>query len=81
MNNIRSDKENSASDLAAYLETVREDERKRIAREVHDELGQVLTAIYMDLSVIDGGLLDNDPILSERIRRSRDLAADGIKIV
>ena len=36
--------------LAAYLQSVREEERTRIAREVHDELGQTLTALKMDLA-------------------------------
>lgn len=35
--------------LAAYLEEVREDERTRISREVHDVLGQLLSALKMDL--------------------------------
>jgi PAS domain S-box-containing protein len=35
-------------ELANHLETVREDERKRIAREIHDELGSLLVALKMD---------------------------------
>src|SRR6266516_2764569 len=36
--------------LAAYLQSVREEERTRIARQVHDELGQTLTVLKMDLA-------------------------------
>src|SRR5947199_630973 len=36
--------------LSAHLQTVREQERTRIAREVHDELGQALTGLKLDLS-------------------------------
>jgi signal transduction histidine kinase len=36
--------------LAAHIESVREDERTRLAREVHDQLGQALTGLKMDLS-------------------------------
>jgi PAS domain S-box-containing protein len=36
--------------LTAHLEQIREDERTRIAREVHDELGQQLTGLKMDAS-------------------------------
>ena len=39
-------------ELTGYLESVRENERGRIARELHDELGQVLTALRMDLSIL-----------------------------
>ena len=40
-------------ELAAYSERVREDERTRIAREVHDELGSLLVALKMDVNWLD----------------------------
>ena len=36
--------------LAARLQSIREEERKRVAREIHDQLGQALTAIKIELS-------------------------------
>jgi PAS domain S-box-containing protein len=39
--------------LAAHAESVREDERVRIAREIHDELGQALTCMSMDLAFLE----------------------------
>ena len=40
--------------LAAHVESAREHERIRIAREIHDELGQVLTVLKMDLEAVQG---------------------------
>lgn len=40
-------------ELAAYSEQVREEERTRIAREVHDELGSLLVALKMDVGWLD----------------------------
>src|SRR5258707_2367143 len=39
--------------LAARLQAIREEERTRIAREIHDELGQALTALKLDLAWIE----------------------------
>ena len=43
--------EESLRELAAHLETVKEEERTRIAREIHDELGGLLTGIRANVSV------------------------------
>jgi PAS domain S-box-containing protein len=44
--------------LASYLQSVREEERTHIAREVHDELGQSLTALKMDLAWLDKRMVE-----------------------
>ncbi|MCI0696834.1 response regulator [candidate division KSB1 bacterium] len=52
--------------LSAYLESVREEERTRIAREIHDELGQAMTALKMDLSWLSKRLpKDQEPLLEK----------------
>ncbi len=43
----------SLRELAAYHEKIREEERARIAREIHDELGQYLTALRMDTAMLN----------------------------
>ena len=42
--------------LAARLQAVREEERTRVAREIHDEMGQMLTGLKMDLRWIEHDL-------------------------
>jgi signal transduction histidine kinase len=46
--------------LAAHLQSVREEERKRITREIHDELGQSLTGFKMDLAWIRNRIQNRD---------------------
>lgn len=44
--------------LAGRLQSVREEERKQIAREIHDDLGSAMTGLKIDLSHIAAGLLE-----------------------
>lgn len=53
--------------LAAHLISVREDERAHIAREIHDELGQVLTGLKMDVGWLAARLPQDQKPLSEKI--------------
>jgi signal transduction histidine kinase len=53
--------------LTGRLQSVREEERTRIAREVHDELGQALTGIKLDLSWV-AGRLPADSALHRKLR-------------
>jgi signal transduction histidine kinase len=49
-------------ELASNLQNIREEERTYIAREIHDELGQQLTAIKLDVSWIDRKVQAGEPI-------------------
>ena len=53
--------------LAARLDAIREEERRLIAREIHDEIGQALTAIKLDLGWLRGQLpVDAAPEVQRR---------------
>jgi len=53
-------------ELTIYLQEIREDERKSISREIHDELGQQLTALKLDLSWMNRKVpTGNEPVLSK----------------
>jgi len=67
--------------LAAHLLSVREEERARISREVHDELGQALTAVKMDLAWLAGRLPRRKGQMLKRIRSTRQLADDIIQSI
>jgi PAS domain S-box-containing protein len=67
--------------LAAHLLSVREEERARISREVHDELGQSLTAVKMDLAWLEGRLPRGKDQMLKRIRSTRQLADDIIQSI
>ena len=53
--------------LALHLETAKEDERKRISRDIHDELGQNLLALRIDISMLSARTQDSHPRLHRRV--------------
>lgn len=66
--------------LAAYQEEALEQERKHIAREIHDELGQLLTALKMDISLVRLRFGENNELLG-RIDEMRLLIDKTINVV
>ncbi|HKW34668.1 MAG TPA: PAS domain-containing sensor histidine kinase [Candidatus Acidoferrum sp.] len=64
--------------LAARLQSVREEERASIAREIHDELGQACTAIKMDLALIGRKITKRQTQLRAKIESSMQLVDDMI---
>lgn len=67
-------------ELAAHHDAVREQERKRIAGEIHDELGSLLTALKMDISLLRMGVAEGAD-LQNRIEQMRDLVEQTIHMV
>ncbi|MDG9670860.1 response regulator [Hahella sp. CR1] len=72
--------------FAVYLQTIREQERTRMSREIHDELGQKLSALKMDLKWVDNRLnknLDTVTIgtIHNRIIQTNNLVDDVISSV
>ncbi len=71
--------------LSAHLQSAREEERIRIAREIHDEFGQILTAVKMDLSLLGRKLegeqsLTPQEVIGELDATSR-LVDDSIQVM
>lgn len=53
--------------LASRLQSIREEERTMLAREMHDELGQMLTVLKIQISLMTGQLQNRQPSLDEQI--------------
>jgi len=68
-------------ELSAHLESVREEEKARIAREVHDELGQMLTVLRLEMSMCEIGFAELDPKLKERLHTMQRLIEQTFLIV
>jgi PAS domain S-box-containing protein len=67
--------------LAARNETVREDERKHLTREIHDELGQYLLALRLGVSVVGLEFGATNASLHEKTQRLIEMVDTTIKVV
>ena len=77
---LRSSRE-QLRNLSAHLESIREEERTRLAREIHDELGQAMTALKMDIAWLNRRLDPEHALLSEKTRSMNELVDATIRTV
>lgn len=67
--------------LALHLQNIREEERTLIAREIHDELGQMLTFLKIQINLIGKKLNEDQHLLKEKIQSSLSLIDDSINSI
>ncbi len=68
------------TELAHHLQNVREDERNRLARELHDELGALLTAAKLDVARLKSRLAESTPEVAERLTHLTEGLNSGIAL-
>ena len=67
--------------LSTRLQSIREEERTTLARDIHDELGQRLTGLMMDLVSLSQKPPKNKELLGQRIKSMENIIDDTIKLV
>lgn len=67
--------------LSARLLEIQEDERRRIARELHDEIGQTLTALRIEISRAQAAVKGGSLAAKDRLEEARALAEKTLKTV
>jgi PAS domain S-box-containing protein len=68
-------------DLSRHLESVREEERTKLAGEIHDELGQLLTALKIDVSWMAKRLPKAEGLLVEKAKTVNKLIDEAVQTV
>jgi PAS domain S-box-containing protein len=67
--------------LAAHLQSARENERKSIAREIHDELGQALTGLKFEFSHLARRIAGREPELKRKLAELESMIDDTVSSV
>ena len=70
----------SLAQLATHLQNVREEERGHLARELHDELGAILTAAKLDAARLKSRLTGTLPEAAERLQHLTEILNGGIAL-
>ena len=67
--------------LSLHLQNIREEERIQIARDIHDELGQQLTGLKMEVTLLNKKLATEDDTVKQKMKSIVDLIDETVKSV
>jgi signal transduction histidine kinase len=68
------------SELSSYLQKVREDEKSKLARDIHDELGGILVSAKMDVAWVEERMKKKDSEIAAKLERALQALDDGVQI-
>jgi len=71
--------EKSNAELVARIQGLQDEERRNIARELHDSVGQLLAGISMNLGALQNGAANLDPAMSKMLNDSSIMVAEVTK--
>ena len=78
---VAQDAERQMRKLSQQLVATQEEERKKLSRELHDHVGQMLTALRMELGRIERSRASNDATVAEAVTPGRQLVDDVVRTV
>ena len=81
LQNLVDERTRALRELALHIQLAKEEEAKRIAREIHDELGQSLTALKIDIHWLKGKLSEQPPGVQDKIGIMLKLISETINCV
>lgn len=68
------------SELSSYLQRVREDEKSKLARDIHDELGGILVSAKMDVAWVEERMRKKDAEIAAKLERALQALDEGVQI-
>ena len=74
------DRTEELSSLSSYLQTSTEREKARLARDLHDELGGILTSAKIDIAWLEGHSKAADPEVVPRLKRLADVLDEAVDL-
>nr|WP_321400476.1 sensor histidine kinase [uncultured Desulfobacter sp.] len=81
LQNLVDERTRALRELALHIQLAKEEEAKRIAREIHDELGQSLTALKIDIHWLKGELAEQTSVVQDKIGIMLRLISETINSV